>query len=466
MRRWAWALFSPAFLLALLLLPPGPVAAQGEADRLWLVGSHAFADQLHPLVLRVLERFVERYPMDARVPEATLLVGKTQLAIGELAPALESFRQAQRFAPPPGQPEEARFWEGETLFQLKRYQEARAVYDALLADNAASPLAPDALYAYAWCEVKLKRPDPAVAAFRQLLKAWPEHPLAPSATYYLARTLIELKRAKEAATLLLPFASRYPAHHLVPEARYLLGWSRLAAGKPDEGILDLRAFIADYPTHELVPQARRAITSALLRHGKEPELAEEYHSLMSQSPPAAEGLYDAGLIAQKLGRSKDTEAAWKRLRSEFSTHVLAGRASLELAQAAFNRNQLKEALTLAREASKSQEERVRMEAFLLVGESEIKARRFQAALKAFEAALAIESADSTLHFRALAGSGLAHEELRHWETAAKRYAKVAAESPDETLKQWAKVRLADVQAKSTPPRPKAPPKPKAEKPGS
>lgn len=465
MRRWARAFAFPAFLLVPLLLP-GSVAAQGEADRLWLVGSHAFADQLHPLALRVLERFVERYPTDGRVPEATLLIGKTQLTLGEMAPALESFKQARRFAPPPGQPGEARFWEGETLFQLKRYQEARAAYDAVLADHAASALEPDALYGAAWCELKLKRPSAAVTSFRKLLKASPEHPLAPSATYYLARTLIELKRAKEAATLLTPFASRYPDHQLVPEARYLLGWSRLAAGKTDEGILDLRAFIADYPTHQLVPQARRAITGAVLRQGREPELTEEYRALLSQSPPTAEGLYDAGLIAQKLGRSKETEAAWKRLRSEFPTHALAGRASLELAQAALDRNRFKEALALAREASKSQEERLRMEAFLLVGESEIKARRFQAALKAFEAALAIDPADSALHFRALAGSGLAHEELRHWEEATTRYEKVAAESPDATLKEWAKARLAAVQAKSTPSKPKAPPKPKAEKPGS
>lgn len=465
MRRWARALPFPAFLLLFLLLP-GSLAAQGEADRLWLIGSHAFGDQLYPLARRVLDRLVERYPKDARFPDATLLLGKTELALGELAPALESFRRAQALTPPPGQPEEARFWEGETLFQMKRYQEARAVYDALLADNAASPLAPDALYGYAWCELKLKRPDPAVTAFRQLRETWPEHALAPSATYYLARTLIELKRANEAATLLLPFVSRYPAHHLVPEARYLLGWSRLAAGKTDEGVTDLRAFIADYPTHELVSQARRAITSALLRQGREPELAGEYRALLSQSPPTAEGLHDAGLIAQKLGRSKDTEAAWKRLRGEFPAHALAGRASLKLAQAAFNRNQFKEALTLAREASKSQEEPVRIEALLLVGESEIKAGRFQAALKAFEAVLAIESADSALHFRALAGSGLVHEELRHWGEAARRYEKVAAESPDEALKQWAKARLAAVQAKSTPPKPKVAPKPKAEKPSS
>jgi TolA-binding protein len=448
------------FLLVLLLAPDAR-PAQREADRLWLIGSQAFADQLYSLARRVLEQLVQRYPQDARLPEATLLLGKARLAFGELPQALESFRQAQRFTPQPGRPEEARFWEGETLFRLKRYQEARAVYDALLATNAASPLAPDALYAYAWCELELKRPEPAVTAFRQLLEAWPEHPLAPSATYHLARTLIELKRTEDAGALLALFASRYPGHRLLPEARYLLGWSRLAAGKPDEGIADLRAFIADHPTHELVPQAWREITGAVLRHGRTPDMVEEYRFLMSQSSPTAGGLYDAGLIAQTLGRQKDAEAAWTKLRSTFPDHVLARRAALQMAHAAFRRNQFREAVALAQEASRSEEGAVRMEALLLVGESEIRSKRFQAALVAFDAALGLDSRDRALRFRALAGSGLAHEELRHWREAAERYEKVAVESPDQTLKQWAKARLAAVRAKLN-----SGPKPKAKTPNS
>jgi len=84
-------------------------------------------------------------------------------------------------------------------------------------------------------------------------------------------------------------------------------------------------------------------------------------------------------------------------------------------------------------------------------------------LKAFEAALALRSGDPALRFRALAGSGLAHEEFGHWAEAAAHYEKVAAESPDSALKQWAKDRLAAVRAKSQLP---SKLKPKAEKPGS
>ncbi|MBI2153736.1 MAG: tetratricopeptide repeat protein, partial [Candidatus Rokubacteria bacterium] len=109
--------------VASLLYSGIPPAAWGigEADRLWLVGEGAFADRLYAVSRRSLERFVKNYPNEARVGEATLLLGKSQFALGEFQPALENFRKAQRLSPSPGRPEEARFWEAETLFRLKRY---------------------------------------------------------------------------------------------------------------------------------------------------------------------------------------------------------------------------------------------------------------------------------------------------------------------------------------------------------
>ena len=101
-----------------------------------------------------------------RLPEAVLLLGKARLADGDAQGALEAFRRAGSFAPVPGRPLEARFWEGEALFRLKKFAEARTVYDDVVRRDAASPMAPDALYGYAWSELELRRPEPAAEAFR------------------------------------------------------------------------------------------------------------------------------------------------------------------------------------------------------------------------------------------------------------------------------------------------------------
>lgn len=441
---------------------PRPALALEEADRLWLVGEQAFRDGLFPLSQRTLERFIARYPADPRVAQATLLLGQARLSQGVLEPALEAFRKAQGFSPPPGKPDEPRFWEAETLYRMKRFQEARLLYDRIVAENAASPMAPEAFYGLAWSELQLKHPEPAAAAFRQLIEAFPEHPNVPSATVYLARALADLKRHQEAARLLESFPGKYPTHRLLPEARFLLAYARVLAGQSSEGLADLRAFVAANPTHELAPQAQRIVLDTLLKEGRKTELAEAYQALMAQSSLTAEDLYDAGVIAGRLNRARDAEAAWIRLRTDFPEHALAGRASIELAQAAFDRKAFKEAATHARAATKSREDAVRAQALLLIGESELKLKRFAPAHQAFQAAVfEVADQDPTVRYRALAGSGLALEEQRQWAEAAKYYQEVAAESPDTTLRAWAKARHTAVSAnlKASPrprPSPKAP----------
>lgn len=462
--RWLLALITLAMTIA-----PSPDGAHaiGEADRLWLVGERALQDGLPEVSRRALERLIERFPQDARVREATLLLGKARLAEGSYAGALEAFKKAQSFSPPAGKPEEARFWEGETLLRMKKPAEARAIFDRLLTENPASPFAPEALYGFGWAELNLGRRESAVSSFQRVVNTFPDHALAPSATVQLARTLLELKRSGEAIPLLRAFPEKYPDNRLLPDARYLLGYARIASGQNAEGVADLRAFVAAYPAHELTPQARRLTLDSLIREGKQKDLAQEYKELLAQSPATPEGLYDAGAIATRLGRPKDAEAAWSQLRSEFPDHAFAARASLELAQSAFARNAFKDAASLGRTAGKSGDAEVQGQALLLVGESELKLKRWAPAHEAFRGAVKAAGRNADVRYRALAGSGLALEEQGRWADAAGYYREVSEESPDRELRAWAKSRRSAVEAKLKPVAPAKPgPKPAPAKPGS
>ena len=442
--------FSGLLLAGLVAVSAGPALALDEAERLMLVGEKAYEDGLYPLSRRMLERFLERFPGDKRAGEAMLLLGKTRLTQGSLEAALDAFRKTEGFSPVPGKPQEARFWEAETLYRLKRFTDARAAYARVISAEPASPLLPDALYSIGWTDIELKRRDAAVLDFGRLVKEFPDHAATPSAAIQLARALIETKHADEAVAVLEPFPAKYPEHRLVPEARYYLARARLAAGDKDKGVAELRAFARANPGHELAPSARRVALDALIKAGKKKELAEEYAELMGQKPPAPEGLYDAGTIGAALDRPRDADAAWTRLRKEFPEHVLTARASLEQAQTAFGKKNFKVAAALGRAAAKSPEDAVRGEALLVVGESEMKLRHPARALPAFRAAADTPGLEPALHFRALAGTGLAHEDQKQWTQAAKYYEEVAERSLDKTLASWAKTRRAAIAAKLKP----------------
>jgi TolA-binding protein len=315
MKRRAPCVVAGFALVLLAVSLVSPAAAIEEADRLWLVGERAFADGLYPAARRALERFVAQYSKDSRLPEAVLLLGKARLQTGDAAAAVEAFKRAEALTPPPGRPQESRFWEAEALFRLKRFADARAAYDAVMRADAAGPLAPDALYGRSWSDLELKRPEAAVAGFREMVSAFPEHPLAPSATLQAARALADTKKAGEALALLADFPTKYPASPLVADARFWSGWIKSTGSDPRGGVADLRAFLAAYPNHAQAAGARRLIAQTLARYGDRDELLDAYKALMEQNPPTADALYNAAQIAMRLARPRDQEAAWTRSRT-------------------------------------------------------------------------------------------------------------------------------------------------------
>ena len=445
-------LLSISALASILLagLPASPALALDEADRLWLVGERAFADGLHPIARRTLDRFVVEYPNDARIAPAMLLLGRSRLALGEPEKALDAFRRLRAIATLPAQQLEGRFWEAESLFRLKQYAAARAAYDDVLGKDAASPLAPEALSGLGLSELELRRPEPAIKAFRDLLTAWPEHATAAPATFYQAQTLVDLKRYAEAVPLLNGFATKYPKSKLVPDAQYLLGSARLAAGERDQGAADLQAFVAAYPGHPQAAAARRKITESIAKGGT-PSQQQSAYSQLTQPSATAESLYDAGVIAGKAGKIKDQQTAWARLRKEFPNHPLAHQAAFDLAEAAFKRKDYAQAATQAKAAVASEDEGLRGRALLLEGESELQLKRFRDAVKSFEAVGHVKNIEVGDRYRALAGLGLAREQLGEVRAALAAYEAVASKSPDAKLRDWARDRAAVVRAQPAPP---------------
>ena len=120
---------------------PPAAHALDDAERLWTVGARAFEDGLYDLSIRMLDRLVDRFPSDPHVGEASLLIGQARLSQKAFQPALDAFRRAQGVTPSPGQPGEARFWEAETLFRMKRFADARDLYERVVAEHETSPVA-------------------------------------------------------------------------------------------------------------------------------------------------------------------------------------------------------------------------------------------------------------------------------------------------------------------------------------
>src|SRR5437773_1310910 len=269
-----------------------------------------------------------------------------------------------------------------------------------------------------------------------------------------AQAALEAFKRAQTLSLLADFPKKYPSSPLVADAQFWSGWIKSTSGTdPSGGVAELEAFVAAHPNHPRTATARRLIPQALARSSDKADQLKAYKALMEQSPPAAEALYSAAEVAGRLDRPRDREAAWKRLSTDFPDHPLTLKLALDFGSAAFKQKSWKSAATYATQATKSDDGAVRSEAWLLLGESELKQKRYAEAAKAFETVGTVSEVETGVRFRALASLGLAREEQQSWKAALSAYEAVAARSPDATLRDWARERAGAVKARLSNPAP-------------
>lgn len=465
MRRMTWTLVCLVALLAWAAPGPGPApAAVSESERLWTIGVQAFEDGLYDVTYRELGRFLQVAAADPRRGDATLLRGKSALALGWYPEALAEFQAAERLPLRAFTPGEPLFWQAEVLFRLRRYAEARERYSLLLRNQPGSPYAADALYARGFSELELSLPDEALASFDALLRDYPASEVAGSAAYAAARERVRAKRWDEALALLVTYAARFPQSRFLPEAQYLLGVSQEETGRAAEAVRTLEQFVGAHPGHELAAAARALLAEAHLKAGRSGEAVEQYRALVRDAPASPlvpQALYQIGELSTRLGRAQDAEAAWKALRREHPQDPLAELAGLELASLYLKRRQFEPAVEVARQVAEANGTQ-RLDALLLLGESALKAGKSADAQTAYASALAEAPADSPGHFRALAGAGLVAEAQKDAEAAKRAYRAIVEKADDQDLVQWAKGRIQGLEAREkAAPRPVPRPKPKA-----
>ncbi len=459
-RRFTPALLGAAVAGLSVLAGLGPAsAAKSEADRLWLVGSGALEDGLYDTAYRELGRFIQTAPRDPRRGDAALLRGRAAFSMERYAEALAEFDAAETFpltVAPAGEPI---FWQAESLFRLRRPEEARDRYARFLALKPASPYVPEALYARGLAELETGRADAGADTFREFLRDYPNHARAPSAAYSAARELIRAKRWEDALNVLIPYARNYPGSPYLTETRYLLGVAQIEAGRP-EGVRTIEQFITQAaPGNELVPPARVLAAEAQIKANRLREALEQYQALVRTTPThpmVPQALSRIGELALKLGRPAEAEAAWTTLRRDFPQDERASPAGLAVADLHAKRKQWDRALEVA-QAVASRNGSERSDALLIVGQSSLQLRKNAEAAQAYHAVLAESPRASKRYFEGLAGLAAALEAATDRDGARRAYREIIETSQDPELTNWAQRRLG---ALETPP-PRETPRPKA-----
>lgn len=395
-------------LLGLALLA-GTSSARGaglsEVDRLWTVGAWAFADELYDQAYRLLGRFLRAAPEDPRRGDATVLHGRAALETGHLEEALADFGAAETLPMQSTPSSEPGFWRAETLLRLGRVEEAHEQYGRFLSAAPTSPLAPHALYQRGTAELTLQRSGDAIDSFRTLVNRYPQDPRAGRAAYAAALELVRAKRWDDALPILDSYAARYATSPFLAEAQYLLGVTLIGKQRPDAGTRTLERFLSAQPTHQLSVPTRALLAETYVQSGQTREALGHYQALSKQtSAPelVPDALYQVGSLSSRLGRVREAELAWRRLRRDHPADPQASQAGLALVTLHAKRRQIDQAAEVATEMMEAKAPD-RVEALLILGDAARTAGRHGDAERAYGSALADAPESSAERARALEG---------------------------------------------------------------
>ena len=269
------------------------------------------------------------------------------------APPSRRSKRSRRPAmtPVPGKPQEARFWEAETLYKMKRYNDARADYARVTAAEPPSPLLPDALYRARLDRSRAQEARCGGERLQATCQGVSRHATAPS-RYHPTRAGPHRDQARRRGghpARGLPRTS-IPTTELVPESRYFLARAPSRPAIRPEGSPSFATSREPIRITSWCPPraARRGHQLKWARRRSWPRSTRP--SMALRSRPRPEALYDAGALAAGT-RSPGT---WRRRGARFARNSRITRSPAGPPWSRPRRpsqEQFKDAAALARAAS-------------------------------------------------------------------------------------------------------------------
>ncbi len=118
---------------------------------------------------------------------------------------------------------EIEYLKAKAYFRSSRYESARALFEALIANRGAIPAA-ELLYWRARTYDRLEKDDTAVGYYLDVFRTYPTDSLADDSLYLAARTLEEMKRYDEAIRYYETYLATYSRGEEVKSVLWYIGW--------------------------------------------------------------------------------------------------------------------------------------------------------------------------------------------------------------------------------------------------
>jgi len=239
--------------------------------------------------------------------------GRARFQHDELEEARSALEGAARSGSDRAVLREGRYWLGETLLRLGRYEPAERNFLLVAQEGPADEFRAYATYGLGWVALKLNDPARALGRFDEVRRGAPIVALAPFVTHGRAIALYGLGRFEEAREAWQGLVKLSIPRPLALEVAFWLGDALGRVGEPKAAVENLRRFTAAGP-HPLIETGILRLGWWSLAAGEALEAAKAYRWLLSAYPRTAEWAWARVGLARALLALGDGTAAREEIR--------------------------------------------------------------------------------------------------------------------------------------------------------
>ena len=361
--------------------PQDALAAQG----LYMATFTAVEVGDFPAALNYAKSFLERFGQHELAGEVLQLAAESHLQLQQYTEAEKLYGQALAKAGPNA----PLLWKvryGLVLLLAKKYQEAVAAVQPLIAQMQDKTLLAEAQYVLGASLLELKQPAPAIQALQAALQADPQWRQADETLLCLAHAYWLADQRPEAKQTLQKLLTDFPQSRILDRAHYWLGeylyaekqygpaageyqkaiekqpqgaiasaalfglgWSRLMGGQYAEAEAAFNQFIEKYPQDSLAVRARYGRGLARQQQGQCDPALEDIQALLQANPTPVErsdAQYALGLCLSGLKRHPEAAETFQKLLQADPNYPAKDKVLYEWAWALHSAGQEKESAEL------------------------------------------------------------------------------------------------------------------------
>ncbi len=224
--------------------------------------------------------------------------GFYELAIAQLKKFIDSF-------PDSPQNPEARFYLGMAYFKLRKFEDARLIFQDFALSRPNHPRAIEALWKVGECFAEMKKYNEAGSAFERVKLFYPKSQLAPKALIESARYFEmsgDLQNTKKVLTSLI---QEYPDNEFLYNAKFKIADILLKEGNLERALVEYKKIYNEVEDKNLKLKARLNIAKINSILGKSEEAEKIFNEIISQKDidpgTTAEAYFELGKLQGEFG---------------------------------------------------------------------------------------------------------------------------------------------------------------------